>query len=184
MKRHIIYGLIIGTAAVLALPLLQPVSGGTLEEPVSAPAFTHNQPRDWFNSGPLTWDDLEGKVVLLDFWTFDCWNCYRSFPWLRELEAELAPEGLQVIGVHTPEFAHEKVRKNVAAKIEEFMLHHPVMMDNDFSYWRAMGNRYWPAFYVIDKRGRVRAAYFGETHSGDRQARRIETVIRELLEES
>lgn len=184
MKRYIIYSLVLCTAVLAALPLLQPVSGDTLERPVPAPPFTHDNPQAWLNSGPLTWDDLEGNVVLLDFWTFDCWNCYRSFPWLRSLEAELKPEGLRVIGVHTPEFEHEKVRANVAAKIEEFMLHHPVMMDNDFSYWRAMDNRYWPAFYIIDKQGRVRAEFFGETHEGDRQARRIESVIRDLLEES
>ena len=100
------------------------------------------------------------------------------------MEARLEPGGLQVIGVHTPEFERERIRKNVEDKTREFGLHHPVMIDNDFSYWRALENRYWPAFYLFDKQGRLRATYVGETHEGDRQAREIEAVIKDLLAES
>jgi thiol-disulfide isomerase/thioredoxin len=114
--------------------------------PVPAPDFTRQDAFAWINSKPLTLRDLRGKVVLLDFWTFDCWNCYRSFPWLKSLEGRFESKGLRVIGVHTPEFAHEKVKSNVMAKIKEFGLHRPVMMDNDFAYWNAMGNRFWPAY--------------------------------------
>ncbi len=99
------------------------------------------------------------------------------------MEARLESRGLQVVGVHTPEFEHERVRKNVEAKIEEFGLRHPVMLDNDFSYWRAMGNRYWPAFYIVDKKGLLRAVFYGETHEGDRQAGKIEATIKDLLDE-
>ena len=157
---------------------------GKLKQAIPAPALTQTDPQAWLNSEPLTLEDLRGQVVLLDFWTFDCWNCYRSFPWLNGLEKELEGEDFTVLGIHTPEFAHEKVRRNVAAKIEEFELHHPVMMDNDFAYWRAMGNRYWPAFYLLDKQGRVRSIYIGETHANTRQANAIEADIRELLAES
>ncbi len=80
--------------------LVPPAAG----EPV--PAFTHTAVAEWINSLPLTLEALRGKVVLLDFWTFACWNCYRSFPWLNELEARLHERGLRVIGVHTPEFEH------------------------------------------------------------------------------
>jgi thiol-disulfide isomerase/thioredoxin len=152
--------------------------------PYPAPEFTHAAPADWINSDPLKLADLRGKVVLLDFWTFDCWNCYRSFPWLHALEEQFAAEPFQVIGVHTPEFDHERVRDNVEEKVAGFRLSHPVMMDNDFSYWRAMKNRYWPAFYLIDKRGRVRARFVGETHAGDRNARAIEAKVSELLAEA
>jgi thiol-disulfide isomerase/thioredoxin len=148
-----------------------------------APEFTHSQQDEWINSAPLTLESLRGQVVLLDFWTFDCWNCYRSFPWLTALEKRLAKQGLRVIGVHTPEFKHERVRANIEAKVKEFGLQHPTMMDNDFSYWRAMNNRYWPAFYLIDKQSRLRAQYAGETHAGDQQAQRIEADIRSLLAE-
>ncbi|HEY7841116.1 MAG TPA: hypothetical protein VIC61_06070, partial [Gammaproteobacteria bacterium] len=81
-------------------------------------------------------------------------------------------------------FDHEKVRDNVAAKVGEFGIGHPVMLDNDFSYWRAMGNRYWPAFYLIDRRGDVRGVFVGETHAGDRQAEAIEAAIAALLAET
>jgi len=147
------------------------------------PEFNNNNPAQWFNSKPLKRADLKGKVVLLDVWTYGCWNCYRSFPWLNELEASLSSENFLVIGIHTPEFGHEKDASNVLKKIKEFKLHHPVMMDNDFSYWKALGNRYWPTFYIIDKQGRIRSVHIGETHAGDQNARRIEAEIRQLLAE-
>lgn len=147
------------------------------------PQFSQQQPQDWINSKPLKLSDLRGKVVLIDFWTFDCWNCYKSFPWLLDLEQRLGSKGLQVIGVHTPEFEHEKVRANVVAKVKEFGLHHPVMLDNEFTYWRTMNNKYWPAFYIVDAQGKVRGRFIGETHEGDRNAVAMEKLINELLNE-
>jgi thiol-disulfide isomerase/thioredoxin len=151
--------------------------------PAEAPQFTHAGARDWINSRPLTLADFNGRVLLLDVWTFDCWNCYRSIPWLKELEARLGPKGLALLGVHSPEFAHEKDYEKVAAKVKEFGIRHPVMLDNDFSYWKALGNRYWPAFYLIDKQGKVRGTFVGETHSGDRRAQEVEALIVRLLAE-
>jgi thiol-disulfide isomerase/thioredoxin len=168
---------------LIALAVMRPASGGLLSEPLPAAEFTHAAESDWINSAPLRLADLRGQVVLLDFWTFDCWNCYRSIPWLKSTEARFALDGLRVIGVHTPEFDHEKVHDNVAAKVREFGIEHPVMLDNDFSYWRAMGNRYWPAFYLVDRRGDIRGVFVGETHSGDRRAEAIEAAIEKLLAE-
>ncbi|MBN0989684.1 redoxin family protein [Amphritea pacifica] len=159
------------------------VYAGKLDTPLPAPEFSQTDVDSWFNSPPLSLKSLRGKVVMLDFWTFDCWNCYRSFPWIHELEQTLADEAFTVIGIHTPEFPHERVRANVKAKIDEFELHHPVMMDNNFTYWQMMGNKFWPTFYLIDKQGRVRSIYIGETHAGSTQARAIEGDIRELLHE-
>lgn len=147
------------------------------------PAFTTSAPAHWINSAPLDVAALRGKVLLVDVWTFDCWNCYRSFPWLKHLEADLADEAFQVIGVHSPEFDHEHDPAAVAAKVREFGLQHPVMLDNDFAYWRALGNRYWPSFYLVDKAGRIRFEHVGETHRGDARARRMEAQIRQLLDE-
>jgi thiol-disulfide isomerase/thioredoxin len=89
----------------------------------------------WVNSAPLRLRDLRGQVVLLDVWTFECWNCYRSFPWLNDLESRLRPEGLRVVGIHSPEYDRERDTAAVAAKTREFGLHHPVMIDNDLAYW-------------------------------------------------
>ena len=96
-----------------------------------APEFTHSAAQDWINSPPLTLEALRGRVVLIDFWTFDCWNCYRSFPWLHSLEERFTEQGLSVVGVHSPEFKHERERANVVKKVAEFKLSHPVMLDND-----------------------------------------------------
>ena len=147
------------------------------------PAFTHTEAEQWLNSVPLRVENLRGQVVLLDFWTFACWNCFRSFPWLNSVEKKFSKDGLTVIGVHTPEFDYEKVRANVVKKAAEYSLTHPIMLDNDFSYWKAMNNRYWPAYYLIDRSGKIRHLFVGETHKGDRQAKQIEAAIAQLLAE-
>lgn len=147
------------------------------------PEFTTTKADHWFNSPPLKVADLRGQVVLVDVWTYDCWNCYRSFPWLKALEMDLKDEDFQVIGIHSPEFDHEREPDRVAAKIREFMLDHPVMMDNDFAYWQALNNRFWPAYYLVDKKGVIRHLHVGETHIGDARATRIEEQIRNLLAE-
>ncbi|OOZ37564.1 redoxin family protein [Solemya velesiana gill symbiont] len=152
-------------------------------KPKPAPEFTHQAAAEWLNSDPLSLQSLKGKVVLVDFWTFDCWNCYRSFPWLHSVEEKFKDKPFQVIGVHTPEFQHERKRANVEKKIKEFKLTHPVMMDNDFSYWNATGTRYWPSFYLIDKRGQLRYLFIGETHVGEKRAEQVEKAIASLLAE-
>ncbi len=149
----------------------------------SAPAFTHTSADDWLNSPPLTWQDLKGNVVLVDIWTFDCWNCYRSIPWLKTVEAKYHDKGLRIIGVHSPELPRERVRANVVGKVAEYGIQHPVMIDNDLSYWSALGNQYWPAFYLVDKQGRIRELFIGETHAGDRNAEGVDKAIQALLAE-
>ena len=110
--------------------------------------------------------------------------CYRSFPWSRQREARFQAEGLQVIGIHTPEFEFERERERdpaaVRAKVSKFALEHPVMIDNDSAYWNALGNHAWPTFYLIDKQGRIRDRFLGETYAGEPQARR--TASPERLE--
>lgn len=175
-------GLILAAIAV-SPQLLSTVQAYDVSRAPAAPEFTHQDPKDWLNSAPVALKDLRGQVVLLDFWTFDCWNCYRSFPWLKSVEKRFADRQLRVIGIHSPEFDHERIRANVAQKVKEFGLDHPVMIDNDYSYWQAIGNRYWPTFYLLDKQGRIRAFYIGETHVGDRRAKKIETRIAQLLSE-
>jgi len=97
------------------------------------PEFTHTGAQTWLNSAPLTVADLRGKVVLVHVWAFECWNCYRSFPWLADVEEKYGA-GLIVVGVHTPEFEREKVALTIAAKAQEFGLLHPIMIDSDHSY--------------------------------------------------
>lgn len=179
--RNIIAALVVAT--LLTTIGLQVTQAARINPPPTAAEFTSNQQQDWINSSPLTLADLKGKVVLLDFWTFGCWNCYRSFPWLNAMEQRLAGEDFTVIGIHSPEFEHEKDYDRIKAKVKEFELHHPIMVDNNMAYWRAMHNRYWPAYYLIDKQGKIRKVYIGETHEGDARAIKIEAHIRQLLAE-
>ncbi|WP_240954351.1 redoxin family protein [Solimonas marina] len=148
------------------------------------PAFTHTSRADWLNSAPLTVADLKGHVTLVDFWAFECWNCYHTTPWLNALNARYQTRGLTIVSVHTPELPIERQRDRLLAKVDEFHIENPVMIDNDGSYWRALGNQYWPAFYLIDRQGIVRDVFVGETHAGDRRARAIEARIDALLAES
>ena len=147
------------------------------------PEFTQRSATAWINSPPVSVSDLHGKVIMLDVWTYGCWNCYRSIPWMLTLENMFAKQGFQIIGIHTPEFKHEHDRNNVVTKMQEFKVTHPVMMDNDFSYWKALGNQYWPTFYIVDKQGNIRARFIGETHANTAQAHQMETLIKRLLQE-
>lgn len=154
-----------------------------VETSVPLPEFTHKGASAWLNSDPLAVADLRGKVALVHVWTFECWNCYRSFPWLADVEKRYTGRNFVEIGVHTPEFEREKVPATIAAKTKEFGIEHPVMIDNDLSYWRALGNRFWPAWYIVDSRGVIRARVIGEIHAGDLRARAVEETIDELLAE-
>ena len=176
-RLYLIILLILGLAASAV------VFAAKLNPPATMPEFTQVDEIAWFNSKPLKLEDLRGKVVLIDVWTYGCWNCYNSFPWLRGVEEKFADQDFTVIGIHTPEFEREKDPEKVAERIEHFELHHPVMMDNDKAYWRALNNRYWPAYYIVDKKGNIRDAFIGETHEGDRRAKKIEKVIAKLLKE-
>ena len=181
MKWFTLVSAVLFTAAVISNSTVS--SQETVHYPQRLPNFTHYQPEQWINSEPLSVEKLlsEDKVILIDMWTFDCWNCYRSFPWLNALEAKYQQRGLQVIGVHTPEFDHEKIRSNIEKKVKKFKLHHPIMIDNDFSYWRSLNNRYWPAYYLVNKQGDIVYSHVGETHEGDRKAKNLEKKLQALL---
>ena len=179
----LVAAVVLAAVAVAALMAPMPASSGRVK-PQPVPEFTQTAASQWHNSAPLKWSNLRGKVVLIDFWAFECWNCYRSFPWLHGVEEKFAGNDFTVVGIHTPEFSHEHDREQLAEKIREFKLEHPVMMDNDYRFWRSMNNRYWPAFYLVDKRGQIRGYYVGETHSGTSRARQIEKHIKRLLAES
>ena len=117
---------------------------------------------EWLNSPPLTNEQLKGKVVLIDFWTYSCINCLRTIPYVRAWAEKYKDQGLVVIGVHTPEFAFEKDIGNVKDAIADLKIAYPVAVDNDYAIWRAFNNRYWPAHYFIDAQGRIRHHHFGE----------------------
>ena len=133
----------------------------------------------WINTPPLTTEQLRGKVVVVDFWTYSCINCIRSIPYVRAWAEKYKDQGLVVIGVHTPEFAFEKSEANVRQNIQRLGISYPVAMDNEFAIWRAFKNQYWPAHYFIDAKGQIRHHHFGE---GDYDG--SERVIQQLLKEA
>jgi len=133
----------------------------------------------WLNSPALNAEDLRGKVVLVDFWTYDCINCQHTLPYVKEWEKKYAKDGLLVIGVHTPEYGYERIIENVREQVQKLGITYPVAIDNNYAIWRNFDNQYWPAHYLIDAKGQVRYSHFGE---GGYQAQ--EQMIRQLLEEA
>jgi len=133
----------------------------------------------WLNSPPLTPEQLKGKVVLVDFWTYSCINCLRSIPYVRAWADKYKDQGLVVIGVHAPEFAFEKNIYNVNQAVAKLKIDYPVAIDNDYAIWRAFKNEYWPADYFIDANGKIRHHFFGEGDYAE-----SEKVIQQLLAEA
>ena len=134
---------------------------------------------EWINSPPLTSSDLRGKVVLLEFGTYTCINWLRTLPYVRAWAEKYKDEGLVVIQVHAPEFEFEKDLENVRRELKRERIDFPVAVDNQYAIWRAFNNRYWPALYFIDGKGRIRHQQFGEG-----EYTQSERVIRELLAET
>ncbi len=133
----------------------------------------------WINSPPLTREQLKGKVVLVDFWTYSCINCLRALPYVKAWADTYRKDGLVVIGVHAPEFAFERDVANVRKAVKDLGIDYPVAVDNDYAIWRAFKNNYWPAHYFIDAKGRIRHHHYGEGGYGG-----SERVIQQLLAEA
>jgi len=127
---------------------------------VKAPEFKGI--KKWLNSKPLRMENLEGKVVLVDFWTYTCINCRRTLPYVKKWHGKYAKKGLTIIGVHSPEFEFEKDVRNVKKAVKEFGLKYPIAIDNDMETWRVFDNMYWPAKYLIDQEGYIVHVNFGE----------------------
>ena len=195
VRLLIVGGVVIVLVAVsaVAVPILRSMPDGpvVLDEPSVLEAFVPTgrtgsaigdaAPEfagisEWINSGPLRMEELRGKVVLIDFWTYTCVNCIRTMPFLRDWQDKYAEHGLVIVGVHSPEFDFEKITENVRDAAAEFGLAYPIAQDNAFRTWRAFSNQFWPAKYLIDADGVVRYTHFGE---GDYDE--TELAIRELL---
>jgi len=130
----------------------------------------------WLNSEPLTLAGLRGQVVLVNFWTFGCYNCRNTLPFVRQWWADYQAQGLVIVGVHTPEFRQEQELENVRAALEREQITWPVVQDNDYTIWRAYRNNWWPRFYLIDHTGRIIYDHIGEG-AYDETARRIEAAL-------
>jgi thiol-disulfide isomerase/thioredoxin len=130
----------------------------------------------WLNSGPLTSTELNGHVVLVNFWTWTCINWLRQEPYVRAWSQAYRDDGLIVIGAHTPEFAFEHDVDGVRRATQERAIDYPVAVDNDYEIWSAFANHYWPALYFADRDGVIRDHHFGEG-----RYEKSERVIQQLL---
>ncbi|EMP9723835.1 cytochrome c biogenesis protein/redoxin [Enterobacter cloacae] len=133
----------------------------------------------WVNGDPVTSDSLRGKVVLIDFWTWDCINCQHTLPHVRDWAQKYQAQGLVVIGVHTPEYPWEKPLASVQKAVTKWQLPYRVVTDNNYKIWNAFGNQYWPAHYYFDAKGQLRYTSFGEGNYEQQ-----EKVIQQLLKEA
>jgi thiol-disulfide isomerase/thioredoxin len=133
----------------------------------------------WLNSPPLEAADLQGKVVLVDFWTYTCINWLRTLGYVRAWAEKYGDQGLVVVGVHTPEFPFERDVDNVREAAKDMAVEYPIALDSDYAVWRAFSNQYWPAVYIADVQGRIRHHQFGEGGYAE-----CERVIQQLLREA
>jgi thiol-disulfide isomerase/thioredoxin len=132
---------------------------------------------NWFNSAPLTVADLRGKVVLVQFWTYGCYNCVNTLSHVTRLYDTYKDRGLVVVGVHTPEFPFEKSAGNVQAALKRHGIRYPVAQDNEYATWNAYRNQYWPAQYILDQSGKIVFE-----HAGEGEYDTMERVVRKLLD--
>ncbi len=167
---------LVGSVLMLVTLGLTALPGGAADA-VKAPDFIGGGP--WFNTEkPLTLADLRGKVVAVDVWTASCINCRNTFPYLRQWDAKYRAKGLVIVGVHSPEFAYEHSPQYVKDSLAQFGLKYPVVMDNEYKIWNAYNNHYWPALYLIVKKGYIRY-----THIGEGAYDEIDRTIAQLLAE-
>ncbi len=151
--------------AAIAEPAAMPAPTAVpapLPEGPAAPGFDGGGA--WINSEPLALADLnkQDKVVLVDFWTYGCYNCANTLPYIKQWWQKYKDQGLVIVGVHTPEFQAEYKLENVQAAVKEQEIGWPVVQDNDYTIWRAYGNHYWPHFYLVDHRGQIIYNRIGE----------------------
>lgn len=168
---------------MLALSLLSTVLL-SLAINTSAPELSGTQ---WINTPggkPITLAARHGKVTVVEFWTFGCINCRHNLPSYARWYKQFAAQDVAIIGVHTPETSSEHDPANVARSVHELGIEYPVLLDNDYANWNRWQQQYWPAVYVVDKRGRVRYRWEGELNSGNAGGEAaIAGVIEKLLAE-
>jgi thiol-disulfide isomerase/thioredoxin len=132
----------------------------------------------WINSEKINWSDLRGKVIVVDFWTFACYNCKNTLPYKKAWYSKYAEKGLVILGVHTPELSFEKDVDNVRQAVKEYEIKYPVAIDGDFANWNRYSVYAWPTWFIVDKEGYIRYSHIGE---GDYAG--SERMIQQLLAE-
>ncbi|HEY3579544.1 MAG TPA: redoxin domain-containing protein, partial [Pyrinomonadaceae bacterium] len=156
----------------------QMIPSGRITEETKAPTAPELKSGLWINSEPLTLKSLQGRVVLIEFWTFACYNCQNTLPTINKWDAQYRDQGLTIIGVHTPELDYESNVDNLRREVVKLGLKYPIVTDNDYSTWKAYGVEAWPTLFLLDKQGRVRW-----THIGEGAYNETDAAIKKLLAE-
>jgi thiol-disulfide isomerase/thioredoxin len=156
----------------------QMIPSRTLADESKAPTAPELSSGLWINSEPLTLKSLHGRVVLIEFWTFACYNCRNTVPTVKKWDTQYRDKGLTIIGVHTPESDLERNVDDVRREVAALGIKYPVVTDNDYSTWKAYGVEAWPTLFLLDKQGRVRWTHIGEGYYDE-----TEEVIKKLLAE-
>ncbi len=202
MKQHlrwiILFGLLGALLAACAAPNLltttsnstqpaQPegtmIKSQTIQQPAKVDKSQFKRAAEissatWINSTPINWTDLRGKVVVVDFWTFACYNCKNTLPYKKDWDAKYREQGLVILGIHTPELSFEKDVENVRQAVKDFNIKYPVVIDGDYENWNRYNVWAWPTWFIVDKEGYIRYSHVGE---GDYA--KSEQVIQQLLAE-
>jgi thiol-disulfide isomerase/thioredoxin len=173
-----------GPLAVVSSGISRLTSGGqmipsrSVTEETKAPAAPEISNGLWINSEPLTLKSLHGRVVLIEFWTFACYNCRNTLPSLKKWDAQYRDQGLTIVGVHTPELDFERDIDQLRREVAGLGVKYPIVTDQDYSTWKAYGVEAWPSLFLLDKQGRVRWTHVGEGYYDETEA-----VIKKLLAE-
>jgi len=182
MKTEYIIGGILFLLITLGLGLLfisspAPLENGIKTEELDNPYVEIQNPSGFVNSDGITMKELVGKkVILVDFLTYSCINCQRTFPYMNAWYEKYKDQGLEIVGIHTPEFAFEKDINNVREAMKKFSIKYPIVLDNDYSTWQAYKNQYWPRKYLIDIHGNIVYDHIGEGAYEETEAKIIELL--------
>jgi thiol-disulfide isomerase/thioredoxin len=180
MLIGIVVGVVIVAASIYATGFTKQLLGPFRSYPESKASESATAPElaagDWINSEPLKLKDLRGRVVLIEFWTFGCYNCRNTLPFVKSWNDRYRDQGFTVIGVHSPEFDDERKVENLRREVASLGIRYPVVTDNDYQTWNAYNVSAWPTAFLLDKQGRIRWMHVGE---GDYEE--AERLIQKLL---
>ena len=185
-RKNMLIGIVVGLVLVGAAigasgftdRLLGPLRTTTTFESSETNTAPELATGGWINSEPLKLKDLRGRVVLIEFWTFGCYNCRNTLPFVKRWDEGYRDKGLTVVGVHSPEFDDEKQLDNVRREVASLGIRYPVVTDNDYETWRAYNVEAWPTTFLLDKQGHIRWRHVGEGAYDE-----AEQLIQKLLAE-
>ena len=182
MLIGIVVGIVIVAGSIYATgftkQLLRPFRGNTEYKSSESAAAPELSTGDWINSEPLKLKDLHDRVVLIEFWTFGCYNCRNTLPFIKNLDLRYRQKGLTVIGVHSPEFDDERKVENLRREVALLGISYPVVTDNNYQTWNAYNVEAWPTTFLLDKQGRIRWMHVGEGDY-DEAERQIQKLLAE-----